>query len=215
MGAFLNAHIKMKAAFIPIAYLVSLLFITAGLPACTSKDPQTPSPTAGPALVPTLTVPPTSGPPSPASPGQAVSYGSLQVMMGRFEFTDNYQTQYNTFGVPSPGQKFLWVQVLLEETGKDPQALPGYEYFSALLDQAEFKPSYAHRKDYPDYTDLNGPIFPGQKVEGWLRFSVPKETQFSGLIFAFSPESTQVALYTPSTLEPWAEHPLYLWSLTP
>jgi len=205
----------MKAAFISTVRLILLLFIVAGFPACAPKYLQTPAPTAGPALVPTSTIPSTSGPPTPASPGQAVSYGTLQVMMGKFEFSDSYQTQYNTFGVPSPGQKFLWIQVILEETGTNPQSIPRYEYFSALLNQAEFKPSYAHRKDYSDYTELNGPIFPGQKVEGWLRFSVPKETQFSDLIFAFSPESTQVALYTPSTLEPWAEHPLYLWSLTP
>ncbi len=188
--------------------LLGLLIITA----CNSTSAQLfPSP------VPSTTPQPTmeKSLPAPVPPGQAVVYGDLQVVMSQAEITTSYLTEYGSARVPSPGQKFLWIQIGLKDTGQAPQDLPAPEHFSVLNGATEFKPIYGHRQDHPDYMALTTGVVAGQTVDAWLRFDIPSALELKDLAFAFLPESSQVSVgFSPSNY-PAGDHPIYLWTCTP
>jgi len=188
--------------------LLGLLIITA----CNSTSTQVfPSP------VPSATPKPTveKSLPAPVSPGQAVVYGDLQVVMSQAEITTSYLTEYGSARVPSAGQKFLWIQIGLKDTGQAPQDLPAPEHFSVLNGATEFKPIYGHRQDHPDYMALTTGVVAGQTVDAWLRFDIPSALELKNLAFAFLPESSQVSVgFSPSNY-PAGDHPIYLWTCTP
>ena len=188
--------------------LLGLLIITA----CNSTSAQLfPSP------VPSTTPQPTmeKSLPAPVPPGQAVVYGDLQVVMSQAEITTSYLTEYGSARVPSAGQKFLWIQIGLKDTGQAPQDLPAPEHFSVLNGATEFKPIYGHRQDHPDYMALTTGVVAGQTVDAWLRFDIPSALELKDLAFAFLPESSQVSVgFSPSNY-PAGDHPIYLWTCTP
>ena len=188
--------------------LLGLLIITA----CNSTSAQVfPSP------VPSATPKPTveKSLPAPVPPGQAVVYGDLQVVMSQAEITTSYLTEYGSARVPSAGQKFLWIQIGLKDTGQAPQDLPAPEHFSVLNGATEFKPIYGHRQDHPDYMALTTGVVAGQTVDAWLRFDIPSALELKDLAFAFLPESSQVSVgFSPSNY-PAGDHPIYLWTCTP
>lgn len=173
----------------------------------------------GPAVRPVqATTPRASGQvsfPTPAAPGQAVEFAALQVEMRRAEITAEYLTEFGSHREPPRGEKFLWVQVRLTNTGAQEQKLPGPEHFSALFGATEFKPGYGHRQDYTDYTALKPLLYPGQTVEAWLRFEIPAVLELKDLQVAFLPESFQISTAFSPGEYPWGEHPLYLWQCGP
>ena len=169
-------------------------------------------------LVPSVTPQPTEGVksmPTPASIRQAVGYHDLRVAMSEAEINDSYVTEFGSTRDPSPGKKFLWVHILLKNTGQQALDLPAPEHFSALDAAAEFKPTYGHRKDHVDYMTLGSSMDPGEELDAWLRFDIPTDIELKDLQFAFLPESTQVSVGFSSSDYSWSDHPIYLWKCAP
>jgi hypothetical protein len=154
--------------------------------------------------------------PTPALPGAAITWEVAQVSMQQAEINDSFVTEFGSQRLPSPGQKFLWIQVLLENTGTSKINLPSAEHFSVLYAATELKPTYGHRQDHTDYTALDSTLFPGQAVEAWLRFDLPATAELKDLRFVFLPESAQVGASPFAPDYPWGgKHPLYVWVCGP
>ena len=150
--------------------------------------------------------------PTPSSPGDSVVWRDLQVTMNQTEITDRFVTEFGTQRVPSAGQKFLWVQVRLENVGAGEVTLPASENFSVLYTESEIKPIYGHRQGYADYSDLGSTLFPGQELDAWLRFDIPITAELKDLWFVFLPGSSQVSVSPSSPSYPYAENkPTFVW----
>src|SRR6266498_5049279 len=102
------------------AILLSGLFI---LTACASANQtSTTDFPATPSSLPTATeIMPL---PTPASPGVSITWDQLQVTMDRLEVTQDYMTDYGSTRIPPAGQKFLWIQVRLKNTGQVEMDVP-------------------------------------------------------------------------------------------
>jgi hypothetical protein len=153
----------------------------------------------------------TSLPPTPASPGQTISYEGLQVTIDHAELSTDYQTEYGSLREPPAGEKFLWVQVALKNSEAQAHDLPDTQHFSALYGSSEFKPTYGHRQAYADYTLLDGVVYPGQSLVAWLRFDVPAVAELTRLQFAYLPKSSRVTYIHYD----WRDQPVFLWKLAP
>lgn len=180
------------------------------LTACVSAEESTaasviPTPTASPQLTATAL-------PTPSSPRDSVTWRDLQVSMDQVEITERFVTRFGTRRLPSAGQKFLWIHVRLENVGEGEITLPDLENFSVLYAESEIKPIYGHRQDYPDYSDLGSPLFPGQALDAWLRFDIPVTAELKDLWFVFVPGSAQVGVSPSSPSYPYAsDKPTYVW----
>jgi hypothetical protein len=136
--------------------------------------------------------------------------------MDQLEVTQDYMTDYGSTRIPPAGQKFLWVHVRLQNTGRVEMDVPLSEHYSVLYAGAELKPSYGHRQGYLDYTTLGVLIFPDQNLEGWLRFDIPATAELKELRFVFLPESSQVGSSYSSPNYPYADDkPTYVWNCEP
>jgi hypothetical protein len=136
--------------------------------------------------------------------------------MDQLEVTQEYVTDYGTSRIPPEGDKFLWVHVLLKNTGKVEIDVPLSEHFSVLYAAAELKPSYGHRQEYAEYTALGPAIFPNQELDGWIRFDIPVTAELSDLRFVFLPESSRVGSSYSSPNYPYADDkPTYVWNCAP
>lgn len=154
--------------------------------------------------------------PTPSSPGDLAVWRDLYVSMLQTEITDRFINQFGSQRMPSAGTKFLWVHVALENAGEDEIALPKPENFSVLYAESEFKPIYGHRQGYTDYTTLGSPLFPGQKLDAWLRFDIPNMAALKDLWFVFLPTSAQVGVSPSSPGYPYTENkPTYVWKCEP
>jgi hypothetical protein len=153
----------------------------------------------------------TSLPPTPASPGQTVSYDGLQVTIDHAELSTDYLTEYGSRREPPADKKFLWVQVALKNSGAQAHNLPDTQHFSVLYGDSEFKPTYGHRQAYADYTVLDAVVYPGQSLVAWLRFDVPVVAKLTGLQFAYLPKSSRVTYLHYD----WRDQPVFLWRLAP
>ena len=190
-----------------------LCFLAIGcivLAACSSRDQAPITPTLQPTATAVLVLP------TPSSPDDVVAWGNLQVSMDGPEFTDVYETDYGSTRVPPKGGRFLWVYIGLKNTGQVETAIPAAENFSVLYASTELKPTYGHRQGYKDYTTLVQTIFPGQELDGWLRFDVPITAEFRDMLFVYLPESTQVGASYSSPNYPYAQDkPTFVWDLVP
>ena len=186
-------------------FLLGGLLGLLGLTACNAARPVAPAaPQTGYISLPT-----------PAPSGQAVVYDDLQVVMSAAEITTGYVTEYGSRREPPAGENFLWVHVLLKNTGQRERKLPAPEHFSALYGATEFKPGYGHRKNYADYAALAPVVYQGQAVDAWLRFDLPAAAKLKDLQFAFLPESYQISIAFSPGKYPWGAHPIYLWMCAP
>jgi hypothetical protein len=132
--------------------------------------------------------------------------------MDQAEIGDSFVTEFGTQRLPSPGYKFLWIHVSLENAGTGEITLPASENFSVLYAQSEIKPVYGHRQGYKDYTDLGATLFPGQTLDAWLRFDIPVTAELKDLWFVFLPTSAEVGVRPSSPSYPYAENkPTYVW----
>ena len=166
--------------------------------------PSTPSPQATSTEVKTL--------PTPSLPGDSIVWDTLQVTMDKLEITQDYLTDFGSTRTPPAGSKFLWVHIHLKNTGQVEMDVPLWEHYSILYAATELKPTYGHRAEYVDYTTLGPVIFPGQELEGWLRFDIPTTAQLNDLRFVFLPESAQVGASYNSPNYPYADDkPTYVW----
>lgn len=178
--------------------------------------------TFNPPIVPTLAYS-TSAPqptqvrtnPTPNPYGQVITYKTLRVTMTQAEFTSDYETEYGSRRAPPVGAKFLWIAVQFENISPNEQKLPATEHFILIKGAVEFKPTYGHRKGYPDYTSLNPGLYPGHKTEAWLRFDLPMDADLAELQFVFLPESVQVSSSFPVSGYTWADHPMFSWQCAP
>jgi hypothetical protein len=143
--------------------------------------------------------------------GQAVTYHNLRLTMNQAEITTGYETEYGIRREPTQGEKFLWVEIQLENISSSVQNLPDIDHFSAVFGASEFKPAYGHRKDYPDYVALDPELYEGQKSNVWLRFDIPSEAALKDLRFVYLPDSLQVNLSVPQDGYSWADHPQFFW----
>lgn len=150
--------------------------------------------------------------PTPSSPGDSITWDTLQVTMDRLEINEQYLTDYGSTRLPTGEQKFLWVHVWLRNVGQIEMDVPVAEHFSVLYAGAELKPTYGHRQGYADYTTLSSAIFPDQELEGWIRFDIPITAELKDLLFVFLPESSQVGASYSSPNYPYAEDkPTFVW----
>jgi len=172
-----------------------------------------PAPAPVPAYPPTPAV--NRSLPTPVPPGQEIVYNDFRVVMSQAEVATSYTTEYGSQRNPSPGTKFLWIHILLNNVGQVEHPLPTSEHFSVLYGASEFKPSYGHRQGTTDYTALKPVVYQSQQVDAWLRFDIPVSAELKDLQFAFLPESFQVNTSFAPTDYPWADHPIYLWSCVP
>ena len=154
--------------------------------------------------------------PTPSSPGDSVTWRDLQVSMDQTEINDSFITEFGSQRIPSPGQKFLWIHIMLKNVGKSEITLPTPEHFSVLYAATELKPTYGHRADYAEYTALGPIIFPNQELDAWLRFDIPTTAELNDLRFVFLPESTQVGVSFSSPNYPYGgDKPTYVWNCAP
>jgi hypothetical protein len=185
--------------------LLCLVLLAGCVPA--QKNTPVPSPVPSPTATPIPTPLPT-----PSAPGAALRWETLQVRLLQAELTDSYITEFGTQREPTQGQKFLWIQVQLENIGQNNLTLPTLEHFSALYAATEFKSTYGYRQGYPDYTTLDVTLLPGQKVAAWLRFDLPATPELQDVQFVFMPESFQLGVLPSSPAFPWGgQHPIYVW----
>ena len=153
--------------------------------------------------------------PTPMSPRQTVVHRNFQVTMSQAELTNGYQTEFDSTREPAADTQFLWIHIVLKNSGQQEQDLPEPEHFSVLNGRTEYKPTYGHRKDHVDYMALTTIMVKGQEVDAWLRFDIPAALGLSDLQFAFLPESSQVSLAFSPSAYPWGDHPIYLWTCAP
>ncbi len=196
-----------------IALLVfGCIFLTAAyfLAAQIARSPSLATPFPKPTATATMVLP------TPSSPGNSIVWGNLHVSMEQPEFTDVYETDYGSTRFPPKGAKFLWVHIGLKNTGQVEIAIPSEENFSVLYASTELKPTYGHRQGYKDYTTLVQAIFPGQELDGWLRFDVPATAEFKDMLFVYLPESSEVGASYSSPTYPYAEgRSTYVWDFMP
>lgn len=181
--------------------------------ACSSTGRfSSPTPTLSPSPVTTDT----RVPPTPSSPGDSVIWRDLQVNMLQAELTASFINEFGSQRLPSAGKQFLWIHVALENLGKDEIPVPESENFSVLYADSEFKPVYGHRQGYADYTSLESTLFPGDKLDAWLRFDIPDTASLNQLWFVFLPTSAQVGSSPLSPDYPYATtKPTYVWQCAP
>lgn len=196
---------------IPGTLLIGLLILTA----CTSAEDSSVTLAAATAS-PRPTVTEVKLLPTPASPGDSITWRDLQVSMDQVEITDSFINEFGSQRVPSAGQKFLWVHVILKNIGKSEIPLPAPENFSVLYAESEFKPIYGHRQGYVDYTALGSTLFAEQELDAWLRFDIPDTADLNDLWFVFLPTSAQVGVSPSSPNYPFADNkPTYVWKCEP
>ena len=192
--------------FIAIGLLIAGCSLGEGI--ANTPIPATPVPQPTATLVKIL--------PTPSSPGNAITWDTLQVTMDQLEVTQDYLTDFGSTRIPPAGSKFLWIDIRLKNIGQVEMDVPLSEHFSLLYAAIELKPTYGHRAEYTDYTTLGPVIFPGQELDAWLRFDVPTTAELNELRFVFLPESSQGGASYNSPNFPYADDkPTYVWNCTP
>ena len=151
--------------------------------------------------------------PTAIPPGQAIAYKNLQVTLLQAEINSEYKTEFGAMRKPTNGGVFLWVEIALENIGNGGGKLPAPEHFSLLYGTSEFKPGYAHRQDYSDYSTLNTNLYQGQKIQAWFRFEIPASADMQNVTFAYLPDSVEISYSFPENGYDWAKHPIFLWRL--
>jgi len=186
--------------------LIGLFLITA----CSTTDASTPPGITTTTSQPTATE---AGPlPTPASPGDSITWRDLQVTLDQIETTQEFVTEFGTIRIPSPGKKFMWVHIQLTNMGQIEINIPILENFSVLYAATELKPTYGHRQGYMDYSTLGPILFPDQQADGWIRFDIPATAELTNLLCVFLPESAQIGSTISSPNYPYSEDkPTYVW----
>jgi len=154
--------------------------------------------------------------PTPASPGDSITWRGLQVTLGQIEATEEFITEFGSTRNPSPGMKFMWVHIQLKNMGQIEMDVPKLENYSVLYAATELKPTYGHRQGYKDYSTLGSILFPDQEADGWIRFDIPVAAELKDLSCVFLPESSQIGTSFSSPNYPYSENkPTYVWNCAP
>jgi len=189
--------------------LIGLLILTA----CTTGESVTPV---------TVTAPPQPTAtevrilPTPASPGDSITWRELQVALDQTEITQDFITEFGSTRNPSPGKKFMWWHIQLKNAGQMEIEIPILEHFSVLYAATELKPTYGYRQGYTEYSTLGPILFPNQEADGWIRFDIPATAELHDLFCVFLPESAQIGTTISSPNYPYSEDkPTYVWKCAP
>jgi len=154
--------------------------------------------------------------PTPASPGDSITWRDLQLTMDQIETTKDFITEFGSTRSPSPGMKFMWVHIQLRNAGQVEIDIPQLEHYSVLYAATELKPTYGHRQGYKDYSTLGAILFPTQEADGWIRFDLPTTAELQDLLCVFLPESAQIGTTFSSPNYPYSEDkPTYVWKCAP
>lgn len=154
--------------------------------------------------------------PTPASPGDSITWRDLQLTMDQIETTQDFITEFGSARSPSPGMKFMWVHMQLKNAGQIEVDIPQLEHYSVLYAATELKPTYGHRQGYKDYSTLGPILFPNQEADGWIRFDIPTTAELQDLLCVFLPESAQIGTTFSSPNYPYSEDkPTYVWNCAP
>ena len=154
--------------------------------------------------------------PTPASPGDSITWRDVQVTMDQLEVTDEFITEFGSTRNPSPGKKFMWAHIQLKNVGQIEIEIPQIEHFSILYAATEIKPTYGHRQGYRDYSTLGPILFPDQEADGWIRFDIPAAAELKDMLCVFIPESAQIGTSFSSPNYPYADgKPTYVWKCEP
>ena len=153
--------------------------------------------------------------PTPASPGDVITWRDLQVIMGQIEITEDFVTEFGSTRKPPAGMKFMWVYIQLKNVGQIEIDTPLLENFSVLYAGAELKPTYGHRQGYKDYSTLDSVLFPEQEADAWIRFDIPIAAELKDLLCVFLPESAQIGTSFSSPDYPYSDKPTYVWKGAP
>jgi hypothetical protein len=154
--------------------------------------------------------------PTPASPGNSITWRDLQVTMDQIEITEEFITEFGTTRKPPAGEKFMWVYVQLKNAGQIEINTPLLENFSVLYAATEIKPTYGHRREYAEYSTLQPVLFPNDEAEGWIRFDIPAAAELKDLRFVYLPISAQVGASFSSPNYPYSnDKPTFVWELEP
>lgn len=154
--------------------------------------------------------------PTPASPGDSITWQDLQVTLDQAEITEDFITEFGSTRNPSPGMKFMWAHVQLKNVGQIEIEIPNLENFSVLYAATELKPTYGYRQGYTEYSTLGPILFPDQQADGWIRFDIPTAAELQDLLCVFLPESAQIGTTFSSPNYPYSEDkPTYVWKCAP
>jgi hypothetical protein len=195
-----------KLTRIPATIFVGLFFLAA----CSSTGKAVTPTVATASPQPTATE--ITALPTPASPGDSITWRNLQVTMDQIEITGEYVNEFGSTRSPSPGKNFMWAHIQLINEGQIEIDTPRLENFSVLYAGAELKPIYGYRRGYKDYSTLTPKIFPDQEADGWLRFDIPAAAELKDMLCVFLPESTQVGTSFSSPMYPYSENkPAFVW----
>jgi hypothetical protein len=200
----MDVKMKTRLLFLLIALLI--------LSACDVGQPAKPfvRPTAIPTAAQVL--------PTPSSTDDVIVWSDLQVRMIETEMTDSFINEFGSPRSPAPETQFLWIHVAIKNIGSLEIDIPSADHFSALYAGSEFKPLYAHRQDYFDYTALAEKLFPDQQAEGWLRFDLPIAAEMQDILFVYLPINYQVSVSPSSPSYPWGDDPkfpAFVWKCEP
>jgi hypothetical protein len=154
--------------------------------------------------------------PTPASPGDSITWRNLQVTMDHVEITADFITDFGSTRNPSPGMKFMWMHIQLRNAGQIEIEIPILEHYSVLYAATEIKPGYGYRQGYTEYSTLGPKLFPDQTADGWIRFDLPAAAELKDLLCVFLPESSQIGTSYSSPNYPYSEDkPTYVWNCAP
>ena len=199
-----------KLTGIFLNYLIGLLILTA----CSSNSGSV-TPVAI-TLFPQPTATEVRVLPTPASPGDSITWRDLQITMVQIEITEDFITEFGSTRSPSPGMKFMWVHIQLKNAGQIEIDTPQLENFSVLYAGTELKPTYGHRQAYKDYSTLEPLLFPDQDTDAWIRFDIPVAAELKDLLCVFLPESVQIGTSFSSPNYPYSDNkPTYVWKCAP
>lgn len=190
--------------------LIGVVFLTACSPASEAGTPVIPTVPPQPATTETRILP------TPATPGDSITWQGLQVSMDQIETTEEFVTEFGSTRSPSPGNKFMWAHILLNNVGQIEIDLPRLENFSVLYAATEIKPTYGHRQGYKDFSTLPLKLFPDQQADGWIRFDIPAAAGLKDMLCVFLPESAQIGTSFSSPNYPYSDNkPTFVWKCAP
>lgn len=134
--------------------------------------------------------------------GESITFDDFVITVDIFEFSDSYETYYQTTRNPPEGGKFAWVHIKVQNLGQTAEYAPSTTDFKLIYFDDEIYAEVGDRRDYPDYTGgvlIGDKIFPEVVNEGWLRFTVPLAAETTDLKIFFNPwGSTGDHMWKPS-----------------
>lgn len=129
-------------------------------------------------------------------PGGSVIHEDLKITLNAYEISGSYVGNYDMQESPPDGANFLWINVTVENIGKNAVYAPYSVDFHVIYEgeQTDVDIFFTSCPGYEQYE--GGEIFPGVSKSGWLRFTIPAVAQPEQLTIVFKPELFSDIYYT-------------------